>query len=377
MELFSLIWDIVKTLLSPLTKTLKWFYELLPFRIIRRKPLHKLGIIESSWREHTWEYTNKDGKELIAIHTHWQLTNTLPYNLTTLNVFLTKPEKVKGWALIKNYKSDIWGSYPIPTGYTTEIDASFVIDSKHAKSQENIISAQLELQDPTGRVHRIDNVTIKPFKKRSAQKDPLIIEDPSKLKNKVEKQVVAVIKNEAEQYRVRGRREGRLGTVEWPKGTIEWRDADSKIKFLFENSNKSNVKSEHIDALLSLYNSSSQKDQKTIIITLLNRINKKSEYRDIGYLIIFFLFEINHLPEGLERVLKSLKGDKANAFGDVLRMLDFLLAFRYEDFEESELNAIETFAYSAKEHAFSIKERVNAIRVRKMLNSSGGKGVNK
>ncbi len=373
MELLSLIWDIVKTLLSPFTKALKWFYEQLPYKIVRRKPPLKLGIIESSWQGHTWEYAKHRDKEVVALHTHWQITNTLPYNLTALNVFLIKPVRVKGSLMIKNYKADIWGHYPIPRGYTTEINASFVIDRKYVKSQGDEIKAKLELQDPTGQTHQINNVIIEPVRKGSVKRESLVIEDPSKIKSKVEKQVVAVLKNEVEQYKVRGRREGRMGTVEWPKGAIEWRDVDAKIRFLFENSNKDNVKSEHIDALLSLYNSSSPNVKRSVVTTLLNRIDKKSEYRDVGYLIIFFLLEIGHLKDGLEITLKKLKGDKANAFGDVLRVLDFLLAFRYEEFQEADLDAIETFVYSTKDHPFQIKERINAIRVNGMLSSSKGK----
>ena len=52
-------------------------------------------------------------------------------------------------------------------------------------------------------------------------------------------------------------------------------------------------------------------------------------------------------------VLKKLKGDKANAFGNVLRVLDFLLAFRYDEFEDHELDEIEKFTYSNKRTSIS------------------------
>lgn len=364
----ALIWDIIKTLLSPFTKILKWLYSKLPFRIVWRKAIPKLGIIESSWREHTWELAKQREIEIVAIHTHWQVTNTLPYNITALNVFITKPVKIKGHALIKHHESDIWGSYSIPHGYTTEVGASFVLDKKHIKTSQDIIKVNIEFQDSIGHIHKVDKVNIHPFiKNLDVKKDILRTEDPSKLTNKLEKEVVAVLKNEVQQYKARGRREGRLGTVEWPKGAIEWRDVDAKIKFLFENSNKSNVSSEHIDALVSLYDSASASGKKSILAAVLKRIEKKNEYRDIGYLIIFFLFEINQLEKGLEVALKKLLGDKANAFGDVLRILDFLLAFRYDEFDNPELDAIESFVYSTKEHPFQIKERINAIKVRKML----------
>ena len=116
-----------------------------------------------------------------------------------------------------------------------------------------------------------------------------------------------------------------------------------------------------------MYKSSSKAIKRIIVKSVLKRIDKKREYRDIGYLIIFFLFEIGHVEKGLNIALRRLHGDKANGFGDVLRVLDFLLAFRFDDFAEAQLDAIETFVYATKEHSFSIKERVNAIRVRKIL----------
>lgn len=369
LNLISIILEIVKFLISPFVKILKWIYGKLPFRVIPRKPNPKLGIIESAWRSPMWEIAKQKDKEVIAIHTFWRITNTLPYHLTALNVYLTKPERVKGSLLIKHHESDIYGSYTIPKGYTTDVDASFVIDKKYVKHPEDTIKVNIEFQDPLGRLHKLDQIIVRPLIKAQLNKTDLLrIEDPSKIKVKIEKQVVAVLKNEIEQYKVRGRREGRLGTVEWPKGSIEWRNADAKIQFLFESSNPGNVTSEHIKALVNLYDSSSTKNKTLIVKAVLNRIDKKSEYRNIGYLIILFLFEVDHLEEGLNVAIKKLYGDRANAFSDTLRLLDFLLAFRYEEFEEKELNAIETFVYVTKEHPFQIKERINAIRVRKMLN---------
>lgn len=136
---------------------------------------------------------------------------------------------------------------------------------------------------------------------------------------------------------------------------------------MFQNSNKENVSPEHITALTSLYKSESSGGKKEIVEALINRIDKKREYRDVAYLIIFFFFEVGCIEQALQATLNRLKGDKANAFGDVIRIIDILLAFRYEEFEEKDLDAIEKFVYSTKEHPFKIKERINAIKVRKML----------
>ncbi|MBN1263462.1 MAG: hypothetical protein JW991_03855 [Candidatus Pacebacteria bacterium] len=364
MDFSALILDLIAKLFSPFIKILKWFYKKLPFELNKKR---KLGVVESSWQEHTWEYAKHRDEDVVALHTHWQITNTLPYNLTVLNAFLVKPEKIKGSVMIKNYKSDIWGHYPLPSGYTTNLNITFVIDKKYIKKPTQILKTKIDIQDPIGRKHRINDVFIKPIHKRKTKKEHLLVEDSSKIRDDIEKQVVAVLKNEVEQYRARGRKEGRLGTVEWPRGSIEWRGADEKIKYLYENSNKGNVTSEHVSALLTLYSSLSKTNKDKIINALVKRIDKKTEYRDIGYLIIFFLFEVKRLKIGLDATLKKLKGDKANAFGDVLRMLDFLLAFRYEEFERPELDEIEAFVYSTEEHSFKIKERINAIRVKNMI----------
>lgn len=373
--LISFILSLIKFLLSPL----RWLYYKQPIRISLAKTPTKLGIIESS-RNHFWEYGHTGKKKNIVIHSYWNITNTLPYNLTAINIFLTKPERVKGFLLIRKHDDDIWGSYTIPKGYTTQIDVSFTV-SKILKPRENI-KAEIELHDPTGRVHKVSDVLIKPRLKPPARSEHLEVEDTSKIHNNIEKQVIAVLKNEIEQYKVRGRREGQLGTVEWPRG-MEWRKVNEKIKFLAEESNKSSVSSEHVSSLIKIFEDANSNEKKTILRTLLKRINKKTEYRDVGYLIVFILFELGYLEQTLDMALRNLYGDRANGFGDVLRILDILLCFRYRDFDEKSLDLIEKFVYATKEHPFSIKERVNAIRVLKyrdvgnlkIINATYGSGV--
>lgn len=367
LSFWAKILEFIKPFFSFLAKLLKWFYSRLPFEFKWRRSLPELGLIESSWRKHVWTYGSRGDKKVMVLDTNWQITNTLPYNLTALNAFLKKPEYVKGTIMLKDVNSQYWGHYPIPKGYTTEMGITFAIDKKYVKNAKTVIKAELELQDPTGRKHKIDSVMIYPVElSKDKRAEYLKVEDSSKINNEIERQIVAVLKNEVQQYKVRGRREGRLGTVDWPQGTIEWREADSKIQFLFDKFSRSNVSSGYAEAVMKLYQRSSNEDKKIIIKSLLSRIDKKSEYRDVGYLIIFCLFELGHLKEGLDTALLRLGGDKANGFGDVLRILDILLAFRYEEFQESDLALIEKFIYSTKEHPFSIKERINAIRVKRM-----------
>lgn len=190
-------------------------------RSLEGKPLPSLGIIESPWRGHFWEYAKQQDIEVVTIHTSWKVTNTLLYNLTVLNVFLTKPTRAKGALFIKHHKSEIFGFYPIPQGYTTEVHASFFIDKRFVKKEDQILKVRVEFEDPIGRRHKIDNIIVEPIRKTPVKKDLSQTEDSSETKSKVEKQVVSVLKNEVEQYKVSGRKEGKLGTVEWPREGLE------------------------------------------------------------------------------------------------------------------------------------------------------------
>jgi len=363
MEIIYFIIKIILLLFSPVTKSLSWIYNKLPFRIIFKNRSPKLALIESSRRSHMWSIGKRGEEEIIFINTFWQITNTLKYDLNAMNAYLVKPQKVKGQVLMKDVKSEVWGSYPLEVGYTTEMDILFLVDKKHVKKNSSNLKIEFEIEDVIGKRHKIKNIEIPPVFVNHQKIEKLKIEDPTTITNPVIKKVIAILKTEVEQYKVRGRREGRLGTVEWIKGVIEYRAMDAKIKFLYDNSNSKNISSELLDSLIQLYKSANSFNKRIIINSVMPRINKKTEYRDIGYFMIFFLFEIGKLEDGLKKALKDLQGDKANAFSDVLRLLDFLLAYRYEEFKKKDLESIEKFVYSTKEHPFSIKERINAIRI--------------
>jgi len=335
--IINAITDFVKTILKPLLKILSWLYSKSPVELRWRKQKPKLGIIPSTWRNHVWELRKQGNENIVVLDTSWEITNSLPYNLTTFNVCLVRPQKVKGSWMVKDVKSQYWGHYVIPKGYTTELNANFVINPRLVKDKKSSINAEIEIIDPINISHNIKDIVIEPLKRNIQKQDKLTIEDVSRLSG-VEKSVVSVLKNEIEQYKTRGRREGRLGTVEWPRGTIEYRGMDEKIKYLFNSSSKKNVVAEYADAIVNLYKKSSKEDQQIIVKSLLHRIDKKTEYRNIAYLIGLILFEINSIELSLPFALKKLQGDKTNGFSDFLRLIDFLLAFRYDEFDEDLLD---------------------------------------
>lgn len=131
--------------------------------------------------------------------------------MTALNVFLSKPQKVKGSVLIRKHDYDIYGSYVIPKDVTTEVHVDFDIGKKHIRRENQSVYINIEFQDPIDKLHKLKRIEVKPIKKASVKKEvKLKVEDPTQLTSKIEKQVVAVLKNEVQQYKVRGRREGKL-----------------------------------------------------------------------------------------------------------------------------------------------------------------------
>lgn len=331
-----------------------------------------LGIVTSAWQENTWHRVTRNDKQFIYIRLHWTITNALSYDLTVVNSFLVKPTYSPGRVLIKHTQSDMWGSYTIPQGYTTDVETIFHIDTKYIKHDADTLRLNVEFEDPFGKRFSKRNIVVKHVKTaQSVRKTKPQTEDISKIKDKAERQVVSVLKNELEQYRVLGRKEGRLGSVNWPKGSLEWRDNGKPIEFVFHHSNRTNVTSEHVVAITKLYNRLHNKKKKALMKALLERINRKSEYRDSGYLILFTLFELGALDKGLVRAFNSLRGDSAYGYSDVLHMLDMLLAFRYDEFKDSDLIAIEEIASASKDNnMFSILQRVNAIRVKRLIASA-------
>jgi len=365
---WKIIIDFFLKLAEPLLKVLGWLYSKSPFELKWKKQKPKLGIIEDSFKGHTWSIWKKGSEEFLNISTNWHITNTLPYNLTALNVFLTRPKKVKGRWIAKDTKSNYWGSYSIPTDYTTDVTFSFKLDRKYAKKETSVLTVDIVIIDPIGHKHKIKRVKVLPSAVREQRSDEsdIPIENTNRIRNTIERNVVAVLKDELEQYKVRGRREGRLGTVEWPKGVIEWRTQGEKIEFLHNTSNKDHVRSRNTEALVKLYGNSDEQGKKIIIKALKKRLNKQTEYSDVGYIIVLTLFELRLLPMGLNAALKYLKGGSKHGFGDTLRLLDFLLAFRYKEFDKENLNIAEKVAFSTNEHTFRIKERINAIRIERI-----------
>ncbi|HRN70000.1 MAG TPA: hypothetical protein PLS49_02335 [Candidatus Woesebacteria bacterium] len=365
MTWIKFIYDLIKIGLKPFLNILQWIYNKLPFEVKRKR---RLGIIESPWKDHEWAYgKDKNGHKIVVLYTYWNLTNTLPYNLTTLNTYLKKPEKVKGTWMVEEPETKYWGHYAIPINRTSQIEIIFVIDPKYVKQVKKPLDIEIEITDPINNKYRIKGIQVPERKIQLPKKQLFHVEDISKLKSDTERKVVSVLKNELEQYKFRGRREGRLGTVEWIKTDLQWTSSDSTIRFLYEKSEKNYVQSIHVTALVNLYKNSNTDDKDLIIKSLLKRLDKKSEYLNVAYLILFTLFELGFLNKAFTPSLQKLYGDKENGFSDMLRMIDFLLAYRYDEFNEELINEIEQFVYSTKEHSFRIKERINAIRVKNMI----------
>lgn len=327
-----------------------------------------IGIIQNIDRRNYWDEGIYKGEKRINIQLNWYISNAGKYNITVLNAYLTKPDRVNGLVLIKDTQENYWGKYGIQRGYTAEVDTHFTFDKE--LGDKKFLTVNVEFEDQFGQKYLIKNINVKRMEKNQPVEEDDIKKDLlSKIKNPRVRKILSVLKNEIEQYKNNGRGRGGLGTVRWAGPNTEYRSEGEIVKFLDVNSVKGSVNSRYAQAIVGQFKKASVYEKKEILNTLLLRLDKNSEYCNVAYLIMLVLFEIKKLPEGLEYARKRLYGDIKLGFSDMLRLLDLLLKFRYHEFTEKDLEAIEKLVESTSEHPFNIPHRINEIRINSLLQS--------
>ena len=143
------------------------------------------------------------------------------------------------------------------------------------------------------------------------------------------------------------------------------------------------VSSENGDVLVNYYNELNDDAEKELFInSLISRINREKEYYCVSYLILYVLFRIGRLKEGLDaaenylqkkqslidRLLQRkpkeelLELHQRFGFSDTLGLINGLLRYEHPLFSDKELDLIDQFISNVEEHAFRIDEKINSIR---------------
>ena len=364
----------IVTILGGIFAAVKWgksfLLKLLHF-VTRFKPkvpretIRVLPQIQGCW----WGNGSVSGKPAMQVVGKWHVTNITGDNVLLLGVKTLKP-RTEGHVFTRHPRENIYGSYPILPGETTEVSSDFWIVPPMRKEGEDL-KTTVVLIDQYGNEHKIKNVVFKGPKPKEPRKEEPPSEPLYAITDSLEKEIVAVLKAETNRYKECGRRVGGLGSLQttingkaYSGVGTEWREADSpKNQTITEAEDSVEISSDNAQALLNLYGTLETDDEKERYFhALLSRLDKGTEYAPIGYLILFVCFSLNKVEEVLEAAISSLQGDKSYGFSDLLRLLDALLKFRHSSFTPGNLDSIERSMSAVKEHKFRIEERLVAIR---------------
>ena len=184
------------------------------------------------------------------------------------------------------------------------------------------------------------------------------------------KQVVAILKDEANRYRECGRSVGGLGSVQvtYKNRTLngigyQGRESNSpRRQCIVRDPEKASIHSDNLAALMRIFERQDEAGKHRIIEALLQRITLGSEYTAIGYFFLLALFRMAQLPVALRTIKDKLIGDEKFGFDDAVRMLSGLLQYEHPRFDDPMLDEVERFMDGLDRSAHHINERCVAAR---------------
>lgn len=318
---------------------------------------------------HRWHMGSVASRPAMQVVSDWFITNITNQPIHLVGAHITRP-RTNGFVLVRHPQRNIYGPYVIPPGFTTEATADFWIQPPVRKVGQDF-KATIVIVDQFGNKHAVRKVLFRSIRPPAPQQAEPPQESIHAIADPVEKQVVAVLKDEINRYRQVGRSTGGLGSIRTRyRGQFmaafgtEWRRTDSpERQSLIPDPDQAFIESDNAAALLNLYQGlSSDEERSRFVGALLQRMSRGTEYTPIAYLIMLVLFRIGRLPDALRKAKLDLQGDSAMGFSDVLRLLDGLLRFEHPAFTPTLLDEVEQFVEDIQEHTFNIRERIAAIR---------------
>ncbi|MEQ8964876.1 MAG: hypothetical protein RID91_03555 [Azospirillaceae bacterium] len=391
---FRSILSSIDSILGKLGKFIPWL----------RHWLHR-PILVPHQRKHWWHMGRTgDQRPAMQVATYWHITNPTDQPIRVLSAFIARP-KTDGMVLVKDVNSNYFGSYSIPPGCTTELNADFWIVPPITKEGRHIV-VDVVFIDQFNQRRKVKAVKIASDKRRTPQPTKLETERIWTLTNEIEKRVASVLQDEIARYKKFGRREGQLGSVlaEFNGREIRqiYQDSWSSDKAgqrqeIASGSGDRKVKTENGDALVRYYNGLSDKEERDAFVNaLLKRLTRRLEYFCVSYLILYVMFRSGKISDALavanqtlseRRTWLSIAKEKAfgpslleshqrYGYSDFFGMLNGLLRYEHEAFRDSELDDIEKCISEADEHTFRIAEKVNSIRSLRLSQRDGSTPLN-
>jgi len=321
-----------------------------------------------------WWHMGKSGNEpAMQVVTKLHVTNITDEPVTILSAKI-KPTNTSGHVFTRHPEENVYGTFPILPRHTVPVSADFWIKPPVKKPGDNF-KATVFLIDQYGNTHKTKITFISDIDRKKKEEPKIEEEKLSDIHDPLEKQVISILKDEANRYKICGRRTGGLGSVEtnYQNRKISgvpsdgWKPDSSEQQMIVNDPSKVTIRSDNLEAFKKvLENINNNSDKDRIISFLSSRISRDNEYSSIGYFFLLAFKELGQLPELLNLAKTKLQGDRKYGFSDLLRLLDALLKYKHDIFSEEELDEIENFLEDVTEHKFRIKERLAAIRTHRL-----------
>lgn len=173
----------------------------------------------------------------------------------------------------------------------------------------------------------------------------------------LQKHIGIILQSEMEAYSRNGRRGGGLGSFNVGLQSVPnngWTSVGSVKQYLFDTPDQDFIKSENAQILLKLYSTLNKEKQKEFESILLKYIEKESEYRDVGYLICFIFIRLGKVIPIVKKAIEDLKGDAANAYSNLLHIINLVIAREYSYFSFSTLSDLSELLKEDEEAKFAV-----------------------
>jgi hypothetical protein len=300
-------------------------------------------------------------------------------SIKILRAELPKPRTEASVVLISN-DHDARRPQVLEPHESAEIHASFFVQPVMGEKGKPWRSAVIFI-DQYGNRHRVKSAEFRPMETNQPPPPKEREEFPYEISDRVEKEVVSVLKAEIARYAICGRKVGGLGSVYlvyrgrafaggWP--TDSWTPDSTHNQMIVSDPEAAAVKSDNLEALLSFYGRLTGDDERaTFANSLLNRLDEKAGYLAISYFVVAVLWRTGLLAEALRKARRSLPENENRAFGlsNVLMLLNGLLRYRHPDFSDGMLDEIERMLNGLNEHPFLIPTKLAAIRAHRLRNA--------
>jgi len=336
-----------------------------------------------------WGMTKQtDGSTTTQISAHFLVKNLTAAPLGLTNVRLIAP-RIRGEILhedvsVRAVGSNMYGTaahsgHIIPARQALPAHAHMIIRGVPKQRAEDNLQVTLGVTDDEGNEQRV-KVVLRGFG-TPKQPAPAPLEPVYAIKDRITKEVAAVLQSELGRYDKHGREQGGLGSVHivyqgrsmGVGATDGWNPNSPKNQSIVEDPDEAVLQSDNLDALLAFYGRLSDDSERAqFIVALLNRLGGDIGYAPVSYFVVCTLWKVGHLKEALQQAKIALPHEDNKPFGlsNALFMLNGLLRHLHSDFTQEMLDDIEGFVHGLPIHTFQISEKIASIRARRLLVSA-------